>query len=1163
MTVDTKGANANVHLRLDLGADDANRGNSRRTMAYVSGSGTDTLTFEYVVQPGDADPDGVWLQTESAAIDFLVAFSNGATIRNGTTEAGLTRAGLPTTGDARRKVDGKAPSLQSASVRGTTLELTFDEALDGESVPAAVAFTVKRTPPAGSAERVRLTGRPAIDGAKVTLTLAAAAADGDAVTVGYTAPSANPLRDVPGNGAADFANRAVTNRTGAPGDSTKPTLVQGKIGASRVELTFSEALDGDAVPAVDRFALSPALGALGAVAVSGRLITFTTATAVTATQSVSLGIRAPTGIRDRNGNVLDAVSGFALINTAAADPGKPALAATNPAVVDGAVLTLTFDQTLYAAQAPAPGAFTVTVAGKGRGVARAAVDGAAVVLTLASTAAQGEAVAVSFDASKGTIQNPWGTHAEGFANQAVANTTTNRAPVFSSGAGTISAPPLTLVSLGAPASDPDGDEVTLSLSLNRDDTWHDLHHRTNIERVLFMAKDACELANLDPAPNPLLTVVTVTATDPHGATAAVPLTFSTEWECDGPALSALSVEGTALTLTFTKTLAAPTAKQLDDLRYAFTVQGGYYLGTPVANQSPNVAVDGATVTLTLGSGVPPGGEVSVSYDAAMAASLGAGLQDADGNAVAGFERTLTAAPGTVRPLLEAARVAGTTLTLTFDRALDESSAPAGSRFWVNTHPTERQLRGTGTARVSGKQVTVRLAAPVEQYEQAHVWYRRGDDANPLRAASSGPEAADIWGFLAVAVADRTAPKLASADLAGTKLALYYGETLDRHSTPAAGDFEVTAAGTEQTVSGVAVHASAVVLTLGAQVDEDVEVKVSYTAGEEPIRDLEGNDAANLSDYKVKNHGPAETAAPMLALENPAVAQHAALTLTWDKPLDPAHVPGPDAFALSQSEERHVTGVTVRGATVVLGLSRWVTVCSKPFTVSYTVPAEDATALRTVWGVKADALAASPVTIVDPERPWCPILRGTVQGDGGEDAVSMRFDRSLSRSPAPSADGFSVRSDGGGGAPEGPVAVEEVEFPADPAGLTLKLKRALVSGERLTVSYRQPRSGAGLKDKDGNGAAPFSTETVVGAGAPAVTAVAVSSDPGDDATYAAGDAVRLAVTFDAAVAVGTEDGTPRLKLDLGGDDGAGERWAAYEDGTGTATLTFAWTAAAPD
>ena len=28
-------------------------------------------------------------------------------------------------------------------------------------------------------------------------------------------------------------------------------------------------------------------------------------------------------------------------------------------------------------------------------------------------------------------------------------------------------------------------------------------------------------------------------------------------------------------------------------------------------------------------------------------------------------------------------------------------------------------------------------------------------------------------------------------------------------------------------------------------------------------------------------------------------------------------------------------------------------------------------------------------------------------------------------------------------------------------------------------------------------------------------------------------------------------------------GAGERWAAYEDGSGTETLTFAWTAEAPD
>ena len=1180
VTVDAKGSNDNVTVRLDLGADDANLGNSRRTMAYVSGSGTTTLTFAYTVKPGDFDPDGVWLQTESATVHNLVAFANGATIRNGTVDASITRAGLPTTGDASRKVDG-GPSLPRAAVQGTTLVLTYDEALDSGSVPAAVAFTVKRSPPGGSAERARLAGTPAIDRAKVTLTLAEAVAHGDAVTVGYTAPSANPLRDASGNRVAEFADRAVTNNTGDPGDATKPTLVQGKIHQSAVELTFSEPLDDSVAPAASQFALSPGLGALSGVSVSGRTIAFTTATAATATQSVSLGIATTTGIRDLNGNALDPVSGFALINTLTADPGAPALAAANPAAVDRARLTLTFDQTLHAAQVPAAGAFTVTAAGAGRGVAGAAVEGSTVVLTLASETASGETVTVSFDATKGAIQNPWGTRADSFTDRAVANNTVNRAPVFTTTSGRINSPSGTLVSLDAKATDPDGDAVTYSWSLSRDDHYvpDELKHILSIGRFFFMARHECELANLPPEagqdrpPNPIETVVTVTASDPHGASAELPLTYHTDWSsCEAPALSALSADGKTVTLTFTESLAAPTAKQLDDLSYAFTIQGARYLGTPVENQSPEVAVSGATVTLRLGSGIPPGGEASVSYDADLAATLGASLGDAEGNKVRRFVRTASAgtASGTVRPLLTEARVAGTALTLTFDKALDEGSAPAGSRFQVSTEAVDgrvprRLIRGTGMARVSGKEVAVRLAAPVEQYERAHVLYLKGDDANPLRGTSSGPEVADIHGFLNTAVHDRTAPTVVSAAVAGTKLALYYNEALDRHSTPAAGDFVVTAAGAAQTVSGVSVNASAVTLTLGAEVASGASVAVSYTAGAEPIRDLEGNDAANLTSHAATNHGPTDTAAPALVAKNAAVAQHGVLKLAWNKPLDPAHVPDPNAFELSPSARRSVTSVAVRGATVELGLSRWVNSCSRRFTVTYTVPsgAAAAKALRSVWGTAAAALAAQTVAIVDRDFPWCPFVRGSVQGESGTLGLSMRFDRPLSRRSVPSRAAFAVRSDGGGGAPAGPVAVEEVGFPADPAGLTLTLDRTLVEGERLTVGYRQPVSGAGLRDADGNGAAPFSVETVVGAGAPAVTGVAVASDPGTDATYAAGDTVRVDVTFGEAVEVDATNGTPRLKLDLDADEDSGERWAAYESGSGTATLTFAWAAAAPD
>ena len=108
------GDDANVSLRLDLGTDDNDLTNSRRKMAYVSGSGTNTLTFEYTVAPLDMDGDGVWLQTASDAVVFL---ESGATITGGnpnTNNAKLTRTGLPTRGDATRKVDGTSTATADA-----------------------------------------------------------------------------------------------------------------------------------------------------------------------------------------------------------------------------------------------------------------------------------------------------------------------------------------------------------------------------------------------------------------------------------------------------------------------------------------------------------------------------------------------------------------------------------------------------------------------------------------------------------------------------------------------------------------------------------------------------------------------------------------------------------------------------------------------------------------------------------------------------------------------------------------------------------------------------------------------------------------------------------------------------------------------------------------
>ena len=103
-------------------------------------------------------------------------------------------------------------------MNGSTLVLTYDEALDGTSVPAAGAFVVTA---AGSPITVNQVG---VAGSTVTLTLASAVAHGEAVRVSYS-PGTNPIQDAVGNDARGLSNQAVTNTTGAPNTAPEITTV--------------------------------------------------------------------------------------------------------------------------------------------------------------------------------------------------------------------------------------------------------------------------------------------------------------------------------------------------------------------------------------------------------------------------------------------------------------------------------------------------------------------------------------------------------------------------------------------------------------------------------------------------------------------------------------------------------------------------------------------------------------------------------------------------------------------------------------------------------------------------------------------------------------------------------------------------------------------------
>ncbi|MDE0453574.1 MAG: hypothetical protein OXI90_17640 [Gammaproteobacteria bacterium] len=78
----------------------------------------------------------------------------------------------------------------------------------------------------------------------------------------------------------------------------------------------------------------------------------------------------------------------------------------------------------------------------------------------------------------------------------------------------------------------------------------------------------------------------------------------------------------------------------------------------------------------------------------------------------------------------------------------------------------------------------------------------------------------------------------------------------------------------------------------------------------------------------------------------------------------------------------------------------------------------------------------------------------------------------------------------------------------------------------------------------------STEHRVDAVEPSVAGIAVTSDPGPDGAYAAGDAIIVTVTFDEDMYVSSE-AEPHLLIAVGAEI----KRAAYADGSGTATLAF--------
>ena len=264
----------------------------------------------------------------------------------------------------------------------------------------------------------------------------AAATDVETVMVKVIATSAN-------NGAtvSDTFDIVVS------ADTAGPAFESAVVDGTSLVITFNEDLAAAASLANSAFTVKKGSGATtqtlsGTPSISGKTVTLTLATAVTATDTaVKVTYTKPsTGsankLADSFGNET-ATFTDQLVDNVLADSTAPELATTAPAVLaaDGVTLTLTYNEALKAASVPAAAAFTVRatpMGGSEAALALAATDpvavtGATVVLTLATPAANNDgSVKVSYTkpTSGSVVEDANGNDAANLTDEAVTNNST-------------------------------------------------------------------------------------------------------------------------------------------------------------------------------------------------------------------------------------------------------------------------------------------------------------------------------------------------------------------------------------------------------------------------------------------------------------------------------------------------------------------------------------------------------------------------------------------------------------------------------------------------------------------------------------------------------------------------------------------------------------------
>ena len=801
-----------------------------------------------------------------------------------------------------KDVDDTAPVLSSASVNGDTLTLTYGEALDPNSRPAASDFTV------AGGNSARTVSNVAVSGRAVTLTLNPAVEHGDTgIRVSYT-PGTNPIQDAAGNDALGLSNERVTNNTG---DTTAPTVSRVET-TSRPEraatyaagqeiavtVTFSETV---VVTGTPRLSLNVG-GVNRAAAYRSRtgaaaVFVYVVADGESDTDGVSIDANSLTlnggRIRDgANNNALLTHDGLAANAGHKVDGVKPALAANGGAVVNGTTLTLTFGERLDGSSTPQASAFTVTGGDTSRTVTDVALSGSAVLLTVDPAVEHGETgIRVSYTVPTGTgsIQDVLGNDADRLSNVPVTNETPDTTSPTGSKLGITSDP-------GTDRTYAAGDEIRVTV------TFSEPVDVERTPRLMLKVGDrnrpagylegtgttelvfGYEVADGDEDTDGVsieanrLTLNGGTIRDGSNNNAVLDhdgLAANSGHKVDGagPDLAETGgavVNGTTLTLTYDEALDGGSRPVSGD----FTVSGG-----DRARTVTGVRVNGSGVELTLDVGAEHG-EAGILVSYTVPTGMGANpIRDVPGNDAEALSResVTNETPDTTSPEVSILAISSNPgsdrtyaagdeieVTVTFSETVEVEGTPQ-LRLRVGSRTrTAGYLRGTDTAALvfgyevaDGDEDTDGVSIEANSLTlNGGTIEDEGDNPAELDHEAVAPQAGHK--------VDGVRPAFVSAAVDGASLTLTYGEALDGGSRSATGDFTVEVDGAGRSVSGVSVSGSVVILTLNPAVEHgETGIRVSYRPGTNPIQDAAGNDALGLSNESVTNTTGAPNTAPQI------------------------------------------------------------------------------------------------------------------------------------------------------------------------------------------------------------------------------------------------------------------------------------------------------------